>query len=231
MLVLDLYGPQSVFLAKRRAGSWSRPYLVPTAVPPDASLSLVARANGRLRIGFTVKPHKGFPATRVHPAPHAIEVTLAEVERDSDGDGWTDVEERYLALDPNAADSDRDGLPDGRDATPSDGNRPNAPSNEDTQILKRAVFSMFGLTGSPSALFVNDNSTRLRFDDLPGPVFYRDAAGGVRVNWKLIDKTESDAIVEVSDYEGPLAGSSSQLKLRRIQGQWYVVSIYMFLIA
>jgi hypothetical protein len=226
-LVLDWYGPPSVFLAVRRSGAWSRPYLVPTVVSFDVSLSLASLPGGRLHIGLAAGPREGVRAPQVHPTPDALEVALDEVTRDSDGDGWTDVEERYLGLNPSAADTDRDGLPDGHDATPSDAGRENDPRADETQILRRAVFAVFGLTESPGALFVNDNSTRLRFDNLPGPVFYRDAAGGVRVRWKLLEKTASDAAVELSDYEGPLAASGNRIGLRRIGGDWYVVSIIM----
>ena len=37
---------------------------------------------------------------------------------DVDHDGWTDLEESIIGLNNNKADSDRDGVPDGRDANP-----------------------------------------------------------------------------------------------------------------
>jgi hypothetical protein len=199
---------------------------VPIEIPPFAEIALSEAAGGRLRVSFTNAPREGYPMTRIHPTPDAVEVTLAEVERDTDKDGWTDIEERFLQLNWNAADSDGDSIPDGQDAAPSYKERASDQNDDDARVLKRAVFALFGLTESPSALFVRDPSSRpLQFDGLPAPVFYRDAPGGVRVSWKVVERTAADAVVEITDYEGPLAASGTQVKLRRINGAWYVVSI------
>jgi len=47
-----------------------------------------------------------------------VEVTLAELARDSDGDGLTDLAEWGMLLDPELADTDGDGLNDGEDPLP-----------------------------------------------------------------------------------------------------------------
>jgi hypothetical protein len=48
-----------------------------------------------------------------------LDIPLAELERDSDGDGLTDLAEQRLLTDPRHADTDRDGLADGEDPTPT----------------------------------------------------------------------------------------------------------------
>jgi hypothetical protein len=48
-----------------------------------------------------------------------LEASLAELERDGDQDGLTDVAERRLGLDPARSDTDGDGMADGRDPIPA----------------------------------------------------------------------------------------------------------------
>ena len=223
--ILDLYGPRSLFIALRRAGTWTPPMMVPAAIPDDALMTIAGVPGDRLRITLAEKPHAPSPLS-FHPTPDALEFRLEEIEKDSDGDGWTDIAERHLQMNWLSADSDGDGIPDGRDSAP--GYRPAlAETDDDAQMLKRSVFAMFGLTEAPGALFVADKSRRLQFDGLPGPVVYREGNGGVRVTWKVESKTEGDATVELTDFEGALAASGNEVKLRKIDGGWYVVSIRM----
>jgi len=48
-----------------------------------------------------------------------LRIPIAELLRDSDGDGIPDIAEEHLLLDPNNADSDGDGIPDGIDPLPN----------------------------------------------------------------------------------------------------------------
>jgi hypothetical protein len=78
---------------------------------------LTRQSADRLVFTFTPSPPKREPAAP--PAsPQQWEVSIDDVERDSDGDGWTDHEEARLGLDAHDADSDGDDLPDGRDPAP-----------------------------------------------------------------------------------------------------------------
>lgn len=47
-----------------------------------------------------------------------LEIPFAAIDRDSDGDGLTDLAEERLITDPQSADTDGDGLPDGSDSLP-----------------------------------------------------------------------------------------------------------------
>jgi hypothetical protein len=167
------------------------------------------------------------PANSVvyQPTPDAVELSLAELQRDTDGDGWTDIMERHLLMNWRDRDSDHDGIPDGVDDAPS--LRERDATDDDAEMLRRAMFAMFGLTESPGALFVADGSRPLQFGRLPGPVFYREGGGGVRVTWKILDKTADTATVEITDFEGALAASGNDLTLKKIDGGWYVVAIRM----
>jgi hypothetical protein len=67
-----------------------------------------------------------------------------ELTLDSDKDGFTDVVERWLALDPQNTDSDGDGLKDSVDKNPHAMSRP---LNENEQILQAALdAAVFGRT-------------------------------------------------------------------------------------
>ena len=228
--VLNAYGPPALFLAIASEGRWSPPLMVPSQIPygEPPRIALSALPNDRVRVTFSAPEARG--QAIYAPTPDALEVTLAELLRDTDGDGWTDIIERHLGLNWRASDSDFDGIPDDRDAAPDYRERP-AADDEDAQMIRRAVFAMFGFTESPGALFVADDSRRLQFDGLPGPVFYREGNGGVRVTWKILDKTADTATVEVTDFEGALAASTNHLTLRRIEGHWYVVEIKLISIS
>jgi hypothetical protein len=119
-----------LWMARTEGGRWREPaYLglqmhfpyVPTA---DSAVPLIE--NGRVRIETQVReidprsitfPPVGLDLLREEDGV-VIERDLADVERDSDGDGLTDIAERRLLLDPANPDSDGDGLIDGLDPMP-----------------------------------------------------------------------------------------------------------------
>lgn len=119
-----------LWMARTENGRWRDPvYLglqmhfpyVPTA---DSAVPLIV--NGRVRIETQVReidprsitfPPVGLGLLREEDGV-VIERDLADVERDSDGDGLTDIAERRLLLAPDNPDSDGDGLVDGRDPMP-----------------------------------------------------------------------------------------------------------------
>jgi hypothetical protein len=229
--VLEFYGAVSLFVATGENGRWGRPYLVLPSVQRDAVVTLRDLGGGRLRAAFSTASAPNQERTTLPFVPGAIEFSLSDVQQDSDGDGWTDIEEQWLDLSWHDPDSDRDRLPDGSDSTPGFQPTGAAVDPVDAAILRRALFAMFGLTGSPHALFVRDQSPRLQLDNLPGPVFYRDARNGVRVTWKVVKRSDAEAVVEITDYEAPLAASGNELRLRRVGDEWYVVSIRMLWIS
>jgi len=62
-------------------------------------------------------PPVGLRAKRVQEGL-LLQVPFAELERDSDADGLTDLAEERLVTDPQSPDTDGDGLPDGNDSLP-----------------------------------------------------------------------------------------------------------------
>ena len=51
------------------------------------------------------------------------------------------------------------------------------------------------------------------------------AYGAVSVRWKITSRTDSTAVVEVTDGEGPLAAGGVTVTLTRKNGSWYVTSV------
>ena len=72
-----------------------------------------------------------------------LSVDVAAVERDSDDDGLTDLLEEKLALDPKAADTDLDGMPDGSDPLPLQA-RSSAESGETVELLGAVLPVLMG---------------------------------------------------------------------------------------
>ncbi|MCB1188528.1 hypothetical protein KDL29_15310 [bacterium] len=90
---------------------------------PTAWLSLRDAGDGGLTVLHNrLKPDadlEQYPI--VDPVLDYVEIPLSleDVQRDSDGDGLTDIAERLLLLDPANPDCDDDGIPDGSDCTPN----------------------------------------------------------------------------------------------------------------
>jgi len=226
---LGLYGWNSVFVIRREPGAatWSRPYFVPMPQFSEAfPITLTEVAGNRLRIELAPDPRRA----TLRPFPDVVELSLEELVRDSDGDGWSDVEERELGLSSRSKDSDGDGIPDNCDAAPGYRERPQE-VNDETPLLKRTVFTQFGFTEAPHALFARDGVPRIQPDGLPGPVIYGQARSGVLVTWKVTSRTETEATVEITDFEGALAASGEEFTLRKIDGEWFVVSKRMLWIS
>ena len=62
--------------------------------------------------------------------PVELRASLADIMKDSDGDGLTDLAEERLMLDPHNPDTDGDGIPDGEDAVPNLADKPSTPRQE-----------------------------------------------------------------------------------------------------
>ena len=169
-----------------------------------------------------------------------LEIRIADVLRDTDADGWTDIEELRLGLDPNNPDTDGDGLADGADPCPNFAPPKSDETNEEVQILQKAVFATFGLSGSRQLLIVGPSaeqgadptSQKIQVWGYPGPVIYREdtgvtwrnehGRGGIFVNWRVA-RTGDEAKVTLMDYEGSLAAGSQHVFLKKIQGKWIVI--------
>jgi hypothetical protein len=116
-----------VILSSDRGATWSRSLYTGLVLH---SRSMVHRASNlpliagdRLQIEVELEvPAPAASPSNPHPQPAVehryFEIPIATLQRDSDGDGLTDLAEEQLLTDPLEPDTDHDGIPDGEDPLP-----------------------------------------------------------------------------------------------------------------
>jgi hypothetical protein len=221
--------------------SWTRPMLIPNSIYRGFhDLKLEERKPGELIFTFVQdKPGpRNLMEGELAPPKQAPVMgkqtwilSLEALKRDSDGDGWTDIEEERLGLDPKNKDSDGDGIPDGEDICPNFAPKSDETDDEEVQILQKAVLAEYGLSRSRALLLVGPDSKRFQIWGYRGPILFVDDTkkwktqhpeGGIFVSWRITKKTDHDATVSLSDYEGPLAASGLELHLHKFGKEWFV---------
>jgi len=254
VIALDRLGGLDVFLMTSRTpsdrASWSRPLLVPDRAPDgiaEPKLSWVGDGD-RLRLDFTVPATPQAPTVLRAQTPRRSAATgaqvwtisLAAIRKDTDRDGWTDLEERRLLLNETVTDTDGDGIPDGLDVCPNYATGPFEDSGDEAAILRKVFFAGYGIYGSQGLYIVASGSRPLQLWGSRAPVLYTDA-GNWRSNWGGIppvlswkvksmsrDSAGTDvALVGFGDFEAAMAAAGYTATLRRIEGEWFVVKIVM----
>jgi hypothetical protein len=227
-------GDFDLFLSATRTpigagAAWTRPLLLPFRARNgmlDPRLEEVRP--GEMVFSFLPRDRSEIAS----PERQSWSFSVRAVERDSDRDGWTDLEEARLGLNPRSNDSDGDGFPDGNDPSPNDAFVPGEQKLEEVNLLQKAVIATFGLSGSRHLLLVGPNSRRIHAAGYAGPVIFGvdrtewlklHPAGAVFVEWQVSEKTASDATVEIEDSVAPNPRSSQQVFFRRINNEWIVV--------
>lgn len=247
LVISEHLGDLDLFLTSTKTpdspgAAWSRPKLVPWRIYRGIrEPSLATKSSEELVFRFVQEeppPRALMEGTtdRGPAAPHLgaqeWSLSISAIEKDSDKDGLTDLEEARLGLDPRDADTDADGIPDGRDISPNYAFAPEEHKIEDVNILQKAFFAAFSLSSSRYLLIAGPETQRVQMWAYPGNVIYgRDwktwqsehQYGAVFVTWKITLKTESEATVQISDYEGPLSAGTQEILLRRIGNEWIVV--------
>jgi hypothetical protein len=211
--------------------TWSRPRLLGQSLPAyDGTQEIRLQVKDRNTLYFIWSPKITTPA----PAAMipGLEIDLPAVLKDTDRDGWTDMEERRLGLNPAKADTDGDGIPDGMDVCPNYAPARGEDADEDAQILRRAIFAAYGLTDAREMLIVEPpNTRRVQAWGLRGPIIFRETQrdrskdvsfGGIYVFWSVTRNNDTAQVV-VGDYIGPEAAGSQVFVLRKIAGAWYVI--------
>jgi hypothetical protein len=213
--------------------SWSRPKLILGEAPAYLSeASLAVKSDGVLEL--TVVPKifgRDLPSAGQMQPSRKSEIPIQKVLGDQDGDGWTDIEELRLGLDPRNKDTDGDGLADGQDPCPNFAPPAGHENNEEVQIVQKALFATFGLSDSRLLLLVGPASVKAHVWGYSGPIIYLDdpkqwlkehTQGGMFVNW-IITRYGDEAKVRISDWEGTSSASDQDVLLRKIGGKWIVV--------
>jgi hypothetical protein len=203
-------------VAPENPASWTRPKVIAPADRRQATISLTVIEHDTLAIVS---------------GDQRIEFVVSDVERDSDGDGWTDLEEARLGTDLHDADSDHDRIPDGADVCPMYPKSSSEADDESGEILQKAIFAAFALTGSRELLSVTPGTPRVHVDGYAGPILFDRAIPGIEgatgapyVSWKIVRRTPTEATVELTDWEGGLAAGGQDVFLRKITNRWTVVA-------
>lgn len=107
------------------------------------------------------------------PAKQRVAVRWADLTRDTDRDGWTDLLERRLRTDPARADTDGDAIADGLDPAPRGSGPASSGACAREAVLTAAFFAEFGLSASTVPIFVvGPAEVNLQYEGYPGPVIY-----------------------------------------------------------
>jgi WG repeat protein len=248
LIVSSLMGDLDLFLMTTRtpadAASWSRPLLVPNKLYRGIKdANLVLSSADQLLFSFVQEapPPRGLMEGTFDPGPKAPaagrqewKLSIKEIQQDSDNDRWTDFEEKRLGLDPNNKDTDSDGLADGEDVCPNFSLRDEDQNDEEIKVFQKAIFVTWGLSGSRHLLLVGPDVKRVHIWGYAGPVIYGPDVkswskdhqyGAVYASWRIRKRrADGDIIVEIVDYEGPLAAGGQDVRLRKIGNNWVVIS-------
>jgi len=177
-----------------------------------------------------------------------------DLQRDSDGDGLTDVAEQRLGTDPHNKDTDGDGDPDDIDPWP---NAPPRKLSDAEQVLAAAFEARYHFADgeSPAIFFAEGGMKPFEMVGWAGPVIWRskrdDENWSLPLEWcyqqgvgflrfgtvsegkdwtgKIIrwNGDHTEAYVLISTYYGGLEGTGYGIKLRKIGEQWVVVWMEM----
>lgn len=159
-----------------------------------------------------------------------FESRISEQLKDADKDGLPDIVEARVLTDLQNPDSDGDGVPDGKDSNPL---TPKHKETNDTMEIRQAVFSaLFATTSSRNAIVVvdRDEFAKQEYYGFSGTVLRAPKSRDGFVNLTSIDiryQSDDAATVNISDWEGSLAASGHEAKLKKIHGKWVVVEFRM----
>jgi len=110
------YGANDIYLFYSRGGkTWSKPLFTGLAMFQESGLEscIVSVSGGKIEITYDKAVDFGRSLQR-----EKVSFTLSALERDTDHDGLTDIEEVRLRTDPARADTDGDGVKDSEDMNP-----------------------------------------------------------------------------------------------------------------
>ena len=214
---------------------WTRPKLIATA-PASQYLKepeLIQAEDDILNLSFT----RDIPTMVTEQKK--IEISISQVTKDSDSDGWTDLEELRLCIDPNNPDTDGDGIKDGDDITPNYAPSPDDNGSDEVAVIQKAIFAVYGLSESRHLLLVKANFRKVQVWGYSGPIIYQNDSDNrdkllnlsksVFVEWTIETPGGRGAtrpgmtVVKFTDRMGG-GGDMQYIYLQRKLEKWYVIA-------
>jgi hypothetical protein len=200
---------------------WSKPLLTP--VQAAGVRCLLSEAGGN----FLVAAYGG-------QAAGLCSFTEGDLRRDSDRDGLTDVQEYRMMTNPEAADTDGDGTPDGKDRNPLAAPHPLSPVQEIRAAVLKTLMERESPSGDMAIFLCNGPQDRQEFQGLrpvilcltPDERSEYDKRFGLMGIWAgqmkdvIIAEDEQSATANCEYYYSGTAGAGWLAKLRKVGGQW-----------
>jgi hypothetical protein len=210
--------------------AWSRPKLLPVRLDQSFELpkpvALSSPAPGVVRVTLERDRYARGVTSRDRKA---FEFRVADIERDSDNDGWTDIEETRLGLDPHNADTDGDGVPDGEDECPD--YAPTAADRQDDSaaIIQKALYAVLGFSPHRRTLFAGVRSRKVQLRGGRTQVLYGVAPATFSamspdermrsaIAWRIYRTGPDTATVRIA-----MPGQGDDVFLEKVAGEWLVV--------
>jgi hypothetical protein len=210
------------------ATAWSRPKLLPVLLDRSTEItSLSSPAVGTLRLTLD---EPGAFRNRAGFSRRTLDFRVVDIERDSDNDGWTDVEEQRLGLDPRNPDSDGDGVPDGKDVCPNYAPTQADRDDESVAIIQKAFLAVAGLNASRTVLYPRPAARKVQLWGARVPVIYgfdradpsaREDRTRYRevIDWRVVRTGHDTATVRMATLF-----SGHDVYLQKFDGEWFVVA-------
>ena len=154
-----------------------------------------------------------------------------ELAKDSDNDGYSDLVEAWLGLDPQNSDTDKDGILDGIDKNPFAG----IPIFSDQEMAIQAAVSVLCMTNeNPNRnqiISFPEGMTPFEIESTIGPVLVKSPATmgeifGIRfriqTDAKGITKDGSDFLLRIRESDGSY-DCAWELRVKKLGTEWFVV--------
>lgn len=220
------------------ATRWTRSIYLPFLQDVTEMKRLRAVDNNTLELQYiyrkALKSESEAVKSKVTQREKKVTIKINELFSDSDGDGFPDAEEAYYGMSPNSIDSDGDGLADSVDTCPNYNGFQYAgqDTDEDAQIIQKAIFLFVGLIGWDNISLANNPSRRLQIWGYKGTIIYcnfskekfiKYSLEHASLHWSEISYDGDVAKIEVGTVSGPLSGHGWTFILKKISGKWYII--------
>jgi hypothetical protein len=223
------YGQQRMWLTSSEDGeTWAQP--VALDLPEMPRLVRNSARTFENKCQLTIDNDKVIVTCDGQP----YEASIKESLKDSDSDGLPDIVEADLQTDPIVSDTDEDGIADGRDSNPL---TPRYSNGSDESEIRQAVFgALFATANSTDAIVIVDRGefAEQEYEGFAGPVLRsaQSRAGFVNItNITVTLESPTTASARISDWEGSLAASMHEAKLKKINGKWIIVEFGLTMIS